>query len=61
MKTLGEMIDKLISEMTPDFREDFEERAAIRQFDGNQKREEAEQAAMKEVRRKVDQDKGINK
>ena len=43
------------------FKELFEERAAIREFDGNQSRDEAEQSAMEEIRRKVDQDKVINK
>lgn len=37
--------------MTPNETEDFEERAAIREYDGGQTREEAETAAREDVRR----------
>lgn len=50
MKHISEFLDEAM-------REAFEERAAIREFDGNQSRDEAERNAMAEVRRKVDQDK----
>lgn len=39
------------------FKEMFDERSAIREFDGNQSRDEAERNAMAEIRRKVDQEK----
>lgn len=50
MKHIFEYLDETFKEM-------FEERLAIREFDGNQSRDEAERNAMAEVRRKVDQDK----
>lgn len=50
MKHTFEYLDETFKEM-------FEERSAIREFDGNQSRDEAERNAMAEVRRKVDQDK----
>ena len=40
--------------------EEAEERAAIREYDGLQSRDEAERAARAEIRAKVDQDK-VNK
>ncbi len=43
------------------FKEMFEERAAIREFDGLQSRDEAEQSALAEIRRKVDEDKAVQK
>ena len=39
------------------FKEFFEERAAIREFDGLQSRDEAERGAYAEIRAKVDMDK----
>ena len=50
MKHISEFLDEAMCE-------DFEERAAIREFDGNQSRDEAERASMSEIRRKVDSDK----
>lgn len=41
--------------------EDANERAAIREFDGLQSRDEAEREALAEIRRKVDMDKKVNK
>lgn len=54
MKHIFDYLDETFKEM-------FEERAAIREFDGNQSRDEAERSAMTEIRRKVDSDKGGNK
>ena len=39
------------------FKEFFEERSAIREFDGEQTRDQAERNAMAEIRAKVDADK----
>lgn len=39
------------------FREWFEERAAIREYDGQQSRDDAERFALAEIRAKVDLDK----
>lgn len=50
MRHISEYLDECLKEV-------FEERSAIREFDGNQSRDEAERNAMAEVRRKVDQDK----
>ena len=50
MKHIFEYLDETFKEM-------FEERSAIREFDGSESRDEAERNAMEEVRRKVDQDK----
>ena len=44
MKHIFEYLDDTFKEM-------FEERSAIREFDGNQQRNEAERNAMAEVRR----------
>ena len=54
MKHIFEYLDETFKEM-------FEERSAIREFDGNQTHDEAERASMIEIRRKVDSDKGGNK
>lgn len=54
MKHLFEFLDETFKEM-------FEERAAIREFDGLQSRDEAEQAAFAEIRRKVDEKKAVQK
>lgn len=43
------------------FKEIFEERSAIRQYDGQQSRDEAEQGAYAEIRAKVDADKAVQK
>jgi hypothetical protein len=40
-----------LSQLTEDEREHFEERAAIREYDGEMSREEAEQAAWKDIGR----------
>lgn len=54
MKHIFDILDETFKEM-------FEERSAIRQFEGNQSQAEAERAAMTEIRRKVDEDKAVNK
>ena len=38
-----------LTTLTPDEREDYEERAAIREFDGGFTREEAEALALQEI------------
>lgn len=38
-----------LADLTPEEREHFEERAAIREFEGNESREDAERAALAEV------------
>ena len=43
-----------LAKMTPQEREEFEERAAIMQFDGNLDRQLAEMLALKEKTRKQD-------
>ena len=50
MKHVSEYLDEAL-------REWLDERAAIREFDGQQSREDAERFAMAEIRAKVDQDK----
>ncbi len=50
MKHIFDYLDETFKEM-------FEERAAIREFCGNQTRDEAEQSAMAEIRAKIDADK----
>lgn len=57
MKTIGQIIDQWISELAPEDRERFEERSAIREFDGLQSRDEAERGAYADIRAKVDEDK----
>ena len=50
MKHVCEYLDEAL-------REWFEERAAIREFDGLQSRDDAERCALAEIRAKVDMDK----
>lgn len=50
MKHIFEFLDATMKEF-------YEERAAIREFDGLQSRDEAERDAMREIRAKVDADK----
>lgn len=50
MKHISEYLDEAIREM-------FEERAAIREYDGLQSRDDAERFALAEIRTKVDMDK----
>ena len=47
MKHISEFIDEAM-------REWFEERAAIREYDGQQSRDDAERFAMAEIRAKID-------
>ena len=54
MKHISQFLDET-------FEEWFEERAAIIEYEANQTRSQAEQSAMAEIRRKVDQDKVANK
>lgn len=54
MKHIFDYLDETFKEM-------FEERSAIRQYDGHQSREEAEQSAMADIRAKVDADKEVQK
>jgi hypothetical protein len=55
---LGEIgMKSLFDRLDDALREAFEERAAIREFDGQQTRDEAEHAALAEIRAKVDSDK----
>ncbi len=42
-----------VEDLPPDFREEFEERASIREYDGNQTREEAERGAFREILAKI--------
>lgn len=57
MNHISKHIDELIAGWREQDRELFQERAGIRQFDGNQSRDEAEQGAYTEIRAKVDADK----
>ena len=57
MNHISKSIDELIAKWREQDKELFQERAAIRQFDGNQSRDEAEQGAYAEIRAKVDADK----
>ncbi|MCB4358450.1 hypothetical protein [Quatrionicoccus australiensis] len=57
MNHISKHIDELIAGWRAKDRELFQESAAIRQFDGNQSRDEAEQGAYAEIRAKVDADK----
>ena len=50
-----------MDELDVEFDEEFQERAAIREFCGLQSRDEAEQSALAEIRRKVDEDKAVQK
>ena len=61
MKHISKSIDELIAGWREQDRELFQERAGIRQFDGNQSRDEAEQGAYAEIRAKVDADKAVQK
>lgn len=61
MNHISKHIDELIAGWSEQDKELFKERAAIRQFDGNQSRDEAEQGAYAEIRAKVDADKAVQK
>ena len=50
MKHISEYLDEAMQEL-------FEERAAIREYDGQQSRDDAERFAMSEIRAKIDADK----
>lgn len=45
-----------MTELTDDEREDYEERAAIMEYDGKLDREEAERAALEDVKKRRTQD-----
>ena len=57
MNHISKHIDELIAKWREQDKELFQERAAIRQFDGLQSRDEAEHGAYAEIRAKVYADK----
>lgn len=61
MNHISKHIDELIAGWRTKDKELFSERVAIREFDGNQSRDEAEQGAYAEIRAKVDADKAVQK
>lgn len=54
---MKKLFEDLVAEWTEELREKAIERAAIREYDGLQSRADAEQSAMEEIRRKVDEGK----